>query len=162
MVSILPILVMAVLFGLAMDYGVFMVSRIREAHVHGAAPPEAVLAGSRHASRVVTAAALIMFAVFASFIPGGSTMLKPIAFALAVGVCIDAFLVRMTLVPAVLALVGRAGWWLPKWLDRLLPDLDIEGERLTADRQKDGTDGHGPTPPVAVGASSCISPRRMS
>ncbi len=118
---------MAVLFGLAMDYEVFMVSRIREAHVHGAAPPEAVLAGSRHASRVVTAAALILFAVFESFIPGGNTMLKPIAFALAVGVCIDAFLVRMTLVPAVLALVGRAGWWLPKWLDRLLPDLDIEG-----------------------------------
>ncbi|MFC9927820.1 MMPL family transporter [Streptomyces sp. NPDC127190] len=129
-VSILPILVMAVLFGLAMDYEVFMVSRMREAYVHGAEPREAVLAGSRHASRVVTAAALIMFAVFASFIPGGSSMLKPIAFALAVGVFLDAFLVRMTLVPAVLALVGRAGWWLPKWLDRLLPDLDIEGERL--------------------------------
>ncbi|KOV58165.1 MMPL family transporter [Streptomyces sp. MMG1121] len=151
-VSILPILVMAVLFGLAMDYEVFMVSRMREAHVHGAAPREAVLAGSRHASRVVTAAALIMFAVFASFVPGGSTMLKPIAFALAVGVFIDAFLVRMTLVPAVLALVGRAGWWLPKWLDRLLPDLDIEGERLAADRQKDGTDGDvRPGPPVPVG-----------
>lgn len=132
-VSILPVLVMAVLFGLAMDYEVFMVSRMREAYVHGAAPREAVLAGSRHASRVVTAAALIMSAVFASFVPGGSTMLKPIAFALAVGVLIDAFLVRMTLVPAVLALVGRAGWWLPKWLDRLLPDLDIEGERLTAE-----------------------------
>ncbi|GHE05124.1 MMPL family transporter [Streptomyces alanosinicus] len=129
-VSILPILVMAVLFGLAMDYEVFMVSRMREAYVHGAAPRDAVLAGSRHASRVVTAAALIMFAVFASFVPGGSTLLKPIAFALAVGVLIDAFVVRMTLVPAVLALVGRAGWWLPKWLDRLLPDLDIEGERL--------------------------------
>ncbi|WP_086723252.1 MMPL family transporter [Streptomyces carpinensis] len=152
-VSILPILVMAVLFGLAMDYEVFMVSRMREAHVHGAAPREAVLAGSRHASRVVTAAALIMFAVFASFFPGGSTMLKPIAFALAVGVFIDAFLVRMTLVPAVLALVGRAGWWLPKWLDRLLPDLDIEGERLAADRQKDRTDGHGPGLPVAVGGA---------
>ncbi|KUN01250.1 transporter [Streptomyces yokosukanensis] len=131
-VSILPILVMAVLFGLAMDYEVFMVSRMREAYVRGAEPREAVLAGSRHASRVVTAAALIMFAVFASFVPGGSSILKPIAFALAVGVLIDAFAVRMTLVPAVLALVGRAGWWLPKWLDRLLPDLDIEGERLAA------------------------------
>ncbi|MEU8971131.1 MMPL family transporter [Streptomyces monashensis] len=152
-VSILPILVMAVLFGLAMDYEVFMVSRMREAYVHGAAPREAVLAGSRHASRVVTAAALIMFAVFASFVPGGSTMLKPIAFALAVGVVIDAFLVRMTLVPAVLALVGRAGWWLPKWLDRLLPDLDIEGERLAADRQLDAADGHGPGLPVAAGGA---------
>ncbi|WP_328335261.1 MMPL family transporter [Streptomyces sp. NBC_00455] len=160
-VSILPILVMAVLFGLAMDYEVFMVSRMREAHVQGAAPREAVLAGSRHASRVVTAAALIMFAVFASFIPGGSTMLKPIAFALAVGVCIDAFLVRMTLVPAVLALVGRAGWWLPKWLDRLMPDLDIEGERLAAGRQKDGPEGHGPTPPVAVGGALQENPPRQ-
>ncbi|WP_369386865.1 MMPL family transporter [Streptomyces sp. CG1] len=131
-VSILPILVMAVLFGLAMDYEVFMVSRMREAYVHGATPREAVLTGSRHASRVVTAAALIMFAVFTSFIPGGSSMLKPIAFALAVGVLIDAFVVRMTLVPAVLALVGRAGWWLPKWLDRLLPGLDIEGDHLAA------------------------------
>ncbi|SCF56744.1 MMPL family transporter [Streptomyces sp. Ncost-T10-10d] len=158
-VSILPILVMAVLFGLAMDYEVFMVSRMREAHVHGAAPREAVLAGSCHASRVVTAAALIMFAVFASFVPGGSTMLKPIAFALAVGVFIDAFLVRMTLVPAVLALVGRAGWWLPKWLDRLLPDLDIEGERLSADRQKKGTDGHGPGLPVTVGGAFREDPR---
>ncbi|SFY52377.1 MMPL family transporter [Streptomyces sp. F-1] len=158
-VSILPILVMAVLFGLAMDYEVFMVSRMREAHVHGAAPREAVLAGSRHVSRVVTAAALIMFAVFASFIPGGSTMLKPIAFALAVGVFIDAFLVRMTLVPAVLALVGRSGWWLPRWLDRLLPDLDIEGERLAADRQKGDADGHGPGLPVAVGAAFREDPR---
>ncbi|WP_369368387.1 MMPL family transporter [Streptomyces sp. CG4] len=146
-VSILPILVMAVLFGLAMDYEVFMVSRMREAYVHGAAPREAVLAGSRHASRVVTAAALIMFAVFASFIPGGSTILKPIAFALAVGVLIDAFVVRMTLVPAVLALVGRAGWWLPKWLDRLLPDLDIEGERLAAAPRS----APGPAPGLAPG-----------
>ncbi|MFI0810671.1 MMPL family transporter [Streptomyces echinatus] len=152
-VSILPILVMAVLFGLAMDYEVFMVSRMREAHAHGATPREAVLAGSRHASRVVTAAALIMFAVFASFVPGGSTMLKPIAFALAVGVLIDAFLVRMTLVPAVLALVGRAGWWLPKWLDRLLPDLDIEGERLAADAGKGGSDRDGPGLPAAIGGA---------
>ncbi|GAA3127235.1 MMPL family transporter [Streptomyces rameus] len=158
-VSILPVLVMAVLFGLAMDYEVFMVSRMREAHVHGAAPREAVLAGSRHASRVVTAAALIMFAVFASFIPGGSTMLKPIAFALAVGVFIDAFLVRMTLVPAVLALVGRAGWWLPKWLDRLLPDLDIEGEQLAADQPTGGDDRHRPGAPVAVGETFQENPR---
>ncbi|GAA5025852.1 MMPL family transporter [Streptomyces siamensis] len=129
-VSILPILVMAVLFGLAMDYEVFMVSRMREAYVHGAGPRDAILAGSRHASRVVTGAALIMFAVFASFVPGSSTMLRPIAFALAFGVLVDAFVVRMTLVPAALALVGRAAWWLPTWLARLLPEVDIEGERL--------------------------------
>ncbi|WP_432176860.1 MMPL family transporter [Streptomyces sp. Tue6028] len=131
-VSILPILVMAVLFGLAMDYEVFMVSRMREAYVHGAGPRDAILAGSRHASRVVTGAALIMFAVFASFVPGSSSMLKPIAFALAFGVLVDAFVVRMTLVPAVLALVGRAAWWLPTWLARLLPEVDIEGEHPRA------------------------------
>lgn len=128
--SILPTLVMAVLFGLAMDYEVFLVSRMREAYVHGADPREAILTGSRLASRVVTAAALIMFAVFAGFVPGAGSMLKSIAFALAVGVLVDAFIVRMALVPAVLALVGKAAWWLPKWLDRLLPNLDIEGERL--------------------------------
>ncbi|MBL1084672.1 MMPL family transporter [Streptomyces actinomycinicus] len=149
-VSILPILVMAVLFGLAMDYEVFMVSRMHEAYAHGAAPRDAVLAGSRHASRVVTAAALIMSVVFAGFVPGGSAMLKPIAFALAVGVLIDAFLVRMTLVPAVLALVGRAGWWLPQWLDRLLPDLDLEGERLAARLPDEDT---GPQPSGAAVAA---------
>ncbi|OIK00188.1 MMPL family transporter [Streptomyces monashensis] len=150
-VSILPILVMAVLFGLAMDYEVFMVSRMREAYVHGAKPRDAVLAGSRHASRVVTAAALIMFAVFASFIPGGSSMLKPIALALAVGVFIDAFLVRMTLVPAVLALVGRSAWWLPKWLEQLLPQVDIEGERLNGDHGTEAdAPGHGE--PVTAGS----------
>ena len=126
---------------------------MREAYVHGAGPREAILSGSRHASRVVTAAALIMFGVFASFVPGGSSMLKPIAFALAFGVLVDAVVVRMTLVPAVLALVGRAAWWLPKWLDRLLPDVDIEGERLSraataAEDARSDTDGPG----VPVGA----------
>ncbi|WP_051753786.1 MMPL family transporter [Streptomyces achromogenes] len=139
-VSILSILVMAVLFGLAMDYEVFMVSRMREAYVHGATPREAVLSGSRHASRVVTAAALIMFAVFAGFVPGAGSMIKPVAFALAFGVFVDAFLVRMTLVPAVLALVGRSAWWLPRRLDRLLPEVDIEGERLNDDRSAEAAD----------------------
>ncbi|MEV5146871.1 MMPL family transporter [Streptomyces sp. NPDC052727] len=150
-VSILPILVMAVLFGLAMDYEVFMVSRMREAYVHGATPRDAILSGSRHASRVVTAAALIMFAVFASFVPGAGSMIKPVAFALAFGVFVDAFLVRMTLVPAVLALVGRSAWWLPRWLDRLLPEVDIEGERLHDGRSAKAV-GHGPGEPVTAGS----------
>ncbi|MDX2935536.1 MMPL family transporter [Streptomyces ipomoeae] len=138
--SILPTLVMAVLFGLAMDYEVFLVSRMREAYVHGADPQEAILTGCRQASRVVTAAALIMFAVFTGFVPGAGSMLKSIAFALAFGVLVDAFIVRMTLVPAVLALVGKAAWWLPKWLDRLLPNLDTEGERLAKPSPAASTD----------------------
>ena len=128
--SFLPIILMAVLFGLAMDYEVFLVSRMREDYVHHRDPIAAVHAGARNAGRVVTAAALIMFSVFASFVTGDSMILKQIAFALAVGVLLDAFVVRMTLVPAVLALTGHAAWWLPGWLDRRLPNLDIEGERL--------------------------------
>lgn len=142
-VSFLPIIVIAVLFGLAMDYEVFLVSRVREAYVHGAAPRDAVLDGFRHAGRVVTAAALIMFAVFASFSAGESTVVKPMALALAVGVLVDAFVVRMTLVPAVLALLGRAAWWLPRRLDRVLPRVDVEGESLTGPRVSIGPAGGG-------------------
>jgi RND superfamily putative drug exporter len=118
-----------------MDYEVFLVSRMREAYVHGAAPRAAVVAGARHAARVVVAAALIMFSVFAAFVHIDDVTIKAIAFGLAVGILVDAFLVRMTLVPAVLALLGRSAWWLPRWLDRALPDLDVEGARLGAPRQ---------------------------
>ncbi len=141
-VSFLPIILMAVLFGLAMDYEVFLVSRMREAYVHGAGPRQAVLTGTRHASRVVTAAALIMFTVFAGFIPGADAIFKPIAFSLAFGVLIDAFVVRMTFVPALLTLFGKAAWWLPRWLDRRLPDLDIEGEQLGHPDSTDSTERH--------------------
>jgi RND superfamily putative drug exporter len=129
-ISFLPVILMAVLFGLAMDYEVFLVSRMREEYAHGAAPREAVVTGARHAARVVVAAALIMFSVFASFVAIDDVIVKAIAFGLAVGILVDAFLVRMTLVPAVLALLGRSAWWLPGWLDRTLPDLDVEGARL--------------------------------
>ncbi|MCW2510099.1 MAG: rane transport protein [Modestobacter sp.] len=129
-ISFMPILLMAVLFGLAMDYEVFLVSRMREEFVHGGAPRPSVVAGMRHAARVVVAAALIMFSVFASFVHIDDVTVKAIAFGLAVGVLVDAFVVRMTLVPAVLALLGRSAWWLPRWLDRRLPDLDVEGARL--------------------------------
>jgi RND superfamily putative drug exporter len=131
-ISFLPIMLMAILFGLAMDYEVFLVSRMREEYVHGAGPREAVVTGARHAARVVVAAALIMFSVFASFVAIEDVIVKAIAFGLAVGILVDAFLVRMTLVPAVLALLGRSAWWLPRWLDRVLPDLDVEGARLGA------------------------------
>ncbi|MFE0672429.1 MMPL family transporter [Streptomyces sp. NPDC058867] len=129
-VSFLPIVLMAVLFGLAMDYEVFLVSGMREEWVRTGRAGPAVVDGAGHASRVVTAAALIMFFVFASFVTTEDAIVKPIAFSLAFGVLVDAFVVRMTLVPAVLALVGRHAWWLPRGLDRMLPDLDIEGSRL--------------------------------
>ncbi|MEB0202188.1 MMPL family transporter [Cryobacterium sp. 5I3] len=128
--SFLPILLMAALFGLAMDYEVFLVSGMREEYVKNNDPRQAVVYGFAHAARVVTAAALIMFFVFFAFVPDGTGAIKGIAFALAVGVFLDAFLVRMTLVPAAMALAGRAAWWLPRWLDRLLPNVDIEGEGL--------------------------------
>ncbi|EOD63644.1 MMPL family transporter [Amycolatopsis vancoresmycina] len=129
--SMLPILLIGVLFGLAMDYQVFLVTRMREEHVHGAEPQEAMVTGFRHGARVVVAAALIMISVFAGFILAESALIQSIGFALAFGVLVDAFVVRMTLVPAVMSLLGRGAWWLPKWLDRVLPDVDVEGEKLT-------------------------------
>jgi putative drug exporter of the RND superfamily len=130
--SFLPILLLAVLFGLAMDYEVFLVSGMREEYVKTREPRGSIVHGFQHAARVVTAAALIMFFVFFAFVPEGTGVIKGIAFALAVGVAFDAFLVRMTLVPAAMALAGRAAWWLPKWLEQRLPDVDIEGEGLRA------------------------------
>jgi RND superfamily putative drug exporter len=129
-VSFLPIILIGVLFGLAMDYEVFLVSGMREEWARTGRARQSVVDGARHSVRVVTAAALIMFTVFAGFFPLDDSLIKPIAFALAVGVAIDAFAVRMTLVPAVLALAGRGAWWLPAWLDRILPDLDVEGTSL--------------------------------
>jgi RND superfamily putative drug exporter len=132
--SFLPILLMAVLFGLAMDYEVFLVSGMRESFVHTGDAKKSIVKGFSGAARVVTAAALIMFFVFASFIPDGAGIIKAMAVGLAVGILADAFLVRMTLVPAAMALLGKAAWWMPKWLSRILPNVDIEGERLREHR----------------------------
>ncbi|MFE5260525.1 MMPL family transporter [Streptomyces coelicoflavus] len=129
-VSIMPIFMVGVVFGLAMDYEVFLVTRMREAYVHGRSPRESVVSGFEHSARVVTAAAVVMISVFAAFLGSEEQILKTIGFGLAAAVLFDAFVVRMTLVPAVLALLGRSAWRLPRWLDRLVPDLDVEGERL--------------------------------
>ncbi|SER65917.1 MMPL family transporter [Streptomyces qinglanensis] len=139
--SMMPIFMVGVVFGLAMDYEVFLVTRMREAHVHGEEPTEAVVTGFKHGARVVTAAAVIMMAVFAGFIGSSESMVKMIGFGLATAVLFDAFVVRMAIVPAVLALLGKRAWWLPGWLDRALPDVDIEGEGLRA-----GADGGGEGP----------------
>jgi RND superfamily putative drug exporter len=133
--SFMPIILMAVLFGLAMDYEVFLVSGMREEFIHGRRRGDgdaraAIPRGFANGARVVTAAALIMFFVFFAFDPEGSGMIKPIALGLATGIAFDAFLVRMTLGPALMALMGRAAWWMPAWLGRILPDVDIEGESL--------------------------------
>ncbi|MGW0182929.1 MMPL family transporter [Nocardia sp. NPDC003345] len=127
---ILPILLTGILFGLAMDYEVFLVSRMREAYVHGAPARRAVIDGFAHSARVVVAAAIIMVGVFAGFALTDDVILKTIGFALAVGVLADAFLVRMLIVPAFMLIVGERIWWLPKWLSPLVPALDIEGEKL--------------------------------
>jgi RND superfamily putative drug exporter len=128
----LPLLLTGILFGLAMDYEVFLVSRMREEYAHGMKAVPAVVHGFQYGARVVTAAAAIMIGVFGSFALGDDVVIKSIGFGLAIGVLADAFLVRMTLVPAFMALVGDRMWWLPRWLDRLLPNLDIEGESLRA------------------------------
>lgn len=129
-ISFMPIMVMGVLFGLAMDYEVFLVSRMREEFVHTGDARGSIERGFAASAPVVIAAALIMIAVFGSFIPEGTYMIQPISVALAVGVLVDAFVVRMTLVPAVLALLGKHAWYLPRWLDRILPHMDVEGEGL--------------------------------
>jgi RND superfamily putative drug exporter len=114
-----------------MDYQVFLVSRIREAHIHGEGPGQAIVTGFRHSAQVVGAAALIMMAVFGGFMTGGESLVKMVGFGLASAVFFDAFVVRMAFVPAVLALLGKRAWWLPRWLDRLVPRVDVEGEALT-------------------------------
>jgi RND superfamily putative drug exporter len=129
--SMMPIFLVGIVFGLAMDYEVFLVSRMREAHVHGEPARQAVVSGFRHSARVVVAAVLIMMAVFSGFIGAGESMIKMIGFGLAIAVLFDAFVVRMVIVPAVLALLGHRAWWLPRWLDRILPRVDVEGEALT-------------------------------
>ncbi|PFG21015.1 MMPL family transporter [Serinibacter salmoneus] len=129
-ISFMPILLMGVLFGLAMDYEVFLVSRMREEYVHGKDARAAIHAGFRGSASVVTAAAIIMIAVFVAFVPHGDQNIKPIALGLAIGVAVDAFVVRMALIPAIMTLLGDRAWWIPRWLDRLLPTFDVEGEGL--------------------------------
>ncbi|MGW0506681.1 MMPL family transporter [Micromonospora sp. NPDC003241] len=127
---LLPILLTGILFGLAMDYEVFLVTRMREAYVHGTPARQAVIDGFTHSARVVAAAALIMVGVFAGFTLTDDIILKTIGFALAIGVLVDAFLVRMLIVPAVMLILGRRIWWMPRWMQKVVPTFDVEGESL--------------------------------
>jgi len=131
-----PVIIVGVLFGLAMDYQLFLVSGMREAYVHGVPARTAVASGFRNARAVITAAAIIMVSVFGGFVFSELAAIKPLGFGLAVGVLLDAFVVRMLLIPALMHLFGRAAWWMPRWLDRIVPHVDIEGAAL------DRTHGH--------------------
>ncbi|PKQ18900.1 MAG: RND transporter [Actinobacteria bacterium HGW-Actinobacteria-8] len=128
--SFLPIILTGILFGLAMDYQLFITTGMREAYVHGASAREAVVAGVRHGRAVVTAAAIIMAAVFGGFVFSEISMIRPMGLGMASGVLFDAFVVRMVIVPALMHLAGESVWWLPRWLDKILPNVDVEGSQL--------------------------------
>ena len=134
LLSFLPIMLIGLTFGLAMDYQVFLVTRMREGFIHGKTAGNATSNGFKHGARVVTAAALIMISVFAAFILIDEPFIKTMGFALAVGVAFDAFIVRMMIIPATMFLLGDKAWWIPRWLDKILPNMDIEGEALSEHR----------------------------
>lgn len=137
--SFLPIFMIGVVFGLAMDYEFFLVTRMREEYVHGAEPKQAIINGLGFSGKIVTAAAIIMISVFFGFMTGDNAIVKSIGFALAIGVLVDAFVVRLAIVPAVLALLGRGAWWIPGWLNAIVPNVDVEGDRLMKHiRARDG------------------------
>ena len=119
-----------VVFGLAMDYQVFLVTRMREEHVHGLEAVRAVIVGFTHGAPVVTSAATDHDGRLRRLHPRCRRFVKSIGFAFAVAVFFDAFVVRMTIMPAVLVLLRERAWWLPGWLDRVLPDMDVEGSSL--------------------------------
>ncbi|WP_432549142.1 MMPL family transporter [Kineococcus arenarius] len=139
LLSFMPVLVVGILFGLAMDYQMFLVSAIHEKHAHGLAPARAVLAGFRQSAPVVVAAALIMSGVFIGFATSGDAIIGSIGTALTVGVLVDALVVRMVIMPAALTLLGEGAWWMPRWLQRVVPNVDAEGRGLEAAlAQEDG------------------------
>jgi RND superfamily putative drug exporter len=125
--AFVPVLMFAVLFGLSMDYEVFLVSRMREAWTRTGDNGRAVTEGLAGTGRVITAAAAIMIAVFAAFVPSPDVVLKMIGVGMAAAILVDATVVRLLLVPAVMHLLGRANWWMPQWLARRLPELHVEG-----------------------------------
>ena len=136
LLSFLPIMLIGLTFGLAMDYQVFLVTRMREGYAHGKTAGNATSNGFKHGARVVTAAALIMISVFAAFILMDEPFIKTMGFALAVGVLFDAFVVRMLIIPATMFILDSRAWYYPKWLDKITPNLDIEGEALSRNRDE--------------------------
>jgi tetratricopeptide (TPR) repeat protein len=139
-VSFVPLLMFAILFGLSMDYEVFLLTQIQEHYRESRRPTRAVIEGLANTGRVITSAALIMVCVFTSFVLNGDPVVKQFGVGLAVAIAIDATLVRCLLVPAVMTLLGRASWWMPTWLGRRLPRLSIEGEDYFAKRRTGGAE----------------------
>ena len=147
-VSYVPLFMFAVLFGLSMDYEVFLVSQIEEHKHAGEENTDAVLSGLLTSARVITAAALIMVFVFGSFVLNGDPTIKQFGVGLAVAVVLDATVVRCLLVPAVMILAGNINWWMPKWLDRVVPHVSIEGAEFFADFKFVEPEPAAPAPPT--------------
>src|SRR5699024_6587112 len=133
LLAFLPVIVIGLLFGLAMDYEVFLMSRIHEEYSKTRNNAYAIKVGIKDSGPVIVAAALIMFSVFIAFVFQDDVMIKSMGFALGFGVLFDAFIVRMLIIPALTKLLGHASWYFPKWLDRLLPKVDIEGQELQSE-----------------------------
>jgi RND superfamily putative drug exporter len=134
-VSFVPLLMFAILFGLSMDYEVFLLTQMREHYKETNDAKRAVVEGLANTGRVITSAAAIMVCVFTSFVLNGNPLVKEFGVGLAVAIAIDATIVRCLLVPAVMVLMGRRAWWLPAWMDRLIPHVSIEGEEYFAERE---------------------------
>ena len=126
-VSFIPMFMFAILFGLSMDYEVFLLSRVREEYLASGDNDASVIRGIASTARVITSAALIMISVFLGFVLGDDPAIKMFGLGLATAILVDATIVRMVLVPATMKLLGDANWWIPGWLDRLLPAIDVEG-----------------------------------
>jgi RND superfamily putative drug exporter len=127
-----------------MDYEIFLLSRVHEAWLRTSDPKASVAHALEITARVITCAALIMVSVFAAFIISDNIVVKMLGLGLAASVLIDATIVRLLLVPAAMTLLGRAAWWTPRWLDRVLPHVDAEGESVTAGPRLGATSGRGP------------------
>jgi putative drug exporter of the RND superfamily len=141
-----PMMVFAIVFGLSMDYEVFLLSRVHESWISTRDPHRAVAIGIGSTARVITTAAAIMVTVFASFVLNDQLAVKMVAVGMAVAVFIDASLVRMVLVPAIMALLGAKAWWMPRWLERVVPQLHLEGSELAAAAGAAETPGGTPAP----------------
>jgi RND superfamily putative drug exporter len=144
--AFLPVMLFAILFGLSMDYEVFLISRIREEYLKSGDNATAVRQGLAATGKTITAAALIMILVFGSFILGGERVIKEFGLGLAGGILVDAFIIRMVVVPSLMHLFGKANWWFPDWLDRILPHLSVDPD-LPGSESEVGTGPDGPPGP---------------
>ena len=138
-VAFVPLLMFAILFGLSMDYNVFLLSRIREAYFEGDSPPESVVHGLSRIAKVILVAGLVMASVFLAFIAGGDVIVKMFGLGLGVAILIDVLIVRMIVSPALMTLLGDRAWWIPAWLDRILPDVSLEGDHMDRQARNGGT-----------------------